>query len=313
MSFSGNIKEELEKIIVSARHCQLAEMSAIYDFCGKKSEEKSGKIVILSENEAVVRKYFTLVKKTFNINEDFFRNDLGVDKSGANYRLCIDDRKCSESIKGAMASTMLNPGMCCKRAYIRGAFLAAGSVSDPSKSYHFEIVCHEEFMAHRIAEMLLSFNIDAKVIMRKNHYVLYVKDGEGIVEALNVMGAHVALMDFENTRILKEMRNSVNRKVNCETANIGKTITAAQRQIEDIGILMRNPIYKKLPQTLREMAELRMSNPDATLKELGELFTPPLGKSGVNHRLRKLEEAAEAIKEENYDKKGNGYSIGEWT
>lgn len=313
MSFSGNIKEELDKIIVSARHCQLAELAAIYDFCGKKSEENSDKMVISSENEMAVRKYFTLLKKTFNMNKDFSWDDYPDKKKGASYRLIIDGTENVDRIRNAISTTMLSPKSCCKRAYIRGAFLAAGSVSDPNKSYHFEIVCQDESRAQYLAEMLLSFEIDAKVINRKNHFVLYVKDGAGIVEALNVMGAHVALMDFENTRILKEMRNSVNRKVNCETANIGKTITAAQRQIEDIRVLMESPVYRTLPDSLRSMAKMRTTYPDATLKELGELFMPPLGKSGVNHRLRKLGELASVVKEENDDKKGNNYPVGKRT
>jgi hypothetical protein len=146
--------------------------------------------------------------------------------------------------------------------------------------------------AHFLEQLLESFEIEAKTVLRKKSYVLYVKDGTKIVETLNVMGAHVALMDFENMRILKEMRNSVNRKVNCETANIGKTVNAAQRQIEDIKRLMASDDYKRLSPALKEMAELRVSHPEATLKELGELCTPPLGKSGVNHRLRKLSQAA---------------------
>ena len=145
-----------------------------------------------------------------------------------------------------------------------------------------------------MAEMLASFEIEAKIILRKKYFVLYEKDGTGIVETLNVMGAHVGLMDFENMRILKEMRNSVNRKVNCETANIGKTVTAAQRQIDDIKRLMESDSYEQLPSALKAMAELRIAYPEATLKELGEMSTPVLGKSGVNHRLRKLSQIAQS-------------------
>lgn len=313
MSFSGKIKEELEKVIVSGRHCQLAELGAIYEFCGKKSEENNGKMVISSENEMAVRKYFTLIKKTFNMYKDFSWDDSVYSRKGASYRLEIDNPEISERILSAVSTTLANPKSCCKRAYIRGAFLAAGSVSDPNKSYHFEIVCQDESRAHYIAEMLSSFEIEAKVISRKQYYVLYVKDGTEIVEVLNVMGAHVALMDFENTRILKEMRNSVNRKVNCETANIGKTVAASARQTDDIRTLMASPVYRTLPKPLKQMAEIRTQYPDATLKELGELFTPPLGKSGVNHRLRKLGELAAAVKEENNDKKGNNDSVGKRT
>ncbi len=293
MSFSGNIKEELERINAPSRHCQLAELAAIYDFCGKRSEETEGKMVISSENELAVRKYFTLLKKTFNMYKDYTADKPVYAKCGAAYRLVIEDADDADRVRSAIRVTEDTMRSCCRRAYVRGAFLAAGSVSDPQKSYHLEIVCQDERQAHFLTGLLASFEIDARVILRKKYHVLYVKDGTKIVETLNVMGAHIALMDFENMRILKEMRNSVNRKVNCETANIGKTVTAAQRQIDDIKYLMSIDAYDELPEELKEMARLRISHPEATLKELGELSLPPIGKSGVNHRLRKLSRIAQ--------------------
>ncbi|MCR5591077.1 MAG: DNA-binding protein WhiA [Lachnospiraceae bacterium] len=293
MSFSGNIKEELERIVAPSRHCQLAEMAAIYDFCGKTSEETEGEIVISSENELPVRKFFTLFKKTFNMYNDRYGKAPFYSKIGAYYRFAVDDADRIGKVRSAIRMTTDTMRSCCRRAYVRGAFLAAGSVSDPEKSYHLEIVCQDERQAHFLAELLASFEIEAKTVIRKKYHVLYVKDGSNIVETLNVMGAHVALMDFENMRILKEMRNSVNRKVNCETANIGKTVTAAQRQIDDIRRLMNRDEYEHLSPALKAMAELRVSYPEATLKELGELSEPPLGKSGVNHRLRKLSQMAQ--------------------
>ncbi|MCR5688261.1 MAG: DNA-binding protein WhiA [Lachnospiraceae bacterium] len=292
MSFSGKIKEELERAIAPSRHCQLAEMAAIYDFCKRPSEENEGRIVIASENELPVRKFFTLLKKTFNMYNSHADSALFYGKSGAWYRLVTDDPDETEKVRSAIKTTTETMRSCCRRAYVRGAFLSAGSVSDPEKSYHLEIVCQDERQAQFLTELLASFEIEAKTVLRKKARVLYVKDGTNIVDTLNVMGAHVAMMDFENTRILKEMRNSVNRKVNCETANIGKTVTAAQRQIDDIRCLMESDAYAELPPALKAMAELRVSYPEATLKELGELSTPELGKSGVNHRLRKLSRLA---------------------
>ncbi len=317
MSFSGNIKDELEKVSAPSRHCRLAELAAIYDFCGKRSGENDGKMVISSENELPVRKFFTLLKKTFNMNNDCGRDTLIYCKEGAYYRLMIDDPQEAAKVRSAIRFTEDTMRSCCRRAYIRGAFLATGSVSDPQKSYHLEIVCQDERRAHFLAGLLEEFEIKAKVVLRKKYHVLYVKDGTAIVETLNVMGAHIALMDFENMRILKEMRNSVNRKVNCEAANIIKTVTTAQRQIDDIKKLMGTDAYRQLPEELKEMAQIRISYPEATLKELGDLCTPQLGKSGVNHRLRRLSRIAQETvyaedhgpeaKEENYDKKGNGY------
>ena len=140
---------------------------------------------------------------------------------------------------------------------------------------------------------MLYFGIEAKIILRKKYFVVYIKESESIVELLNVMEAPVALMNLENLRILKEVRNSINRKVNCEAANITKTVNAASRQIEDIELLRDTLGLSNLPLALRQMAEVRLSYPDASLKELGDYLEPPVGKSGVNHRLRKLSELAE--------------------
>ena len=168
-----------------------------------------------------------------------------------------------------------------------------GSISDPEKGYHLEFVCTEEHMAHQLQEVMLCFGIEAKVILRKKYFVVYIKESESIVELLNVMEAPVALMNLENLRILKEVRNSINRKVNCEAANITKTVNAASRQIEDIELLRDTLGLSNLPLALRQMAEVRLNYPDASLKELGDYLDPPVGKSGVNHRLRKLSELAE--------------------
>lgn len=274
MSFSGKVKEELAVVISHSRHCQIAELAALRFYSGEADDRE---LALKTENETVRRKYFTLLKKTFNI-----------------------DNALSDGEKEQVFAALLGPSLlqksCCKRAYLRGAFLAAGSVSDPEKSYHLEIVCQTEKRADEIRELLRSFEIEAKQVVRKNHYVVYLKEGSQIVDTLNVIGAHLALMDFENSRILKDMRNSVNRRVNCETANIGKTVTASVKQTEDIELVMKSGIYKELPETLRSIANARLKHPNVSLKELGELLDPPVGKSGVNHRLRKLSEIAEGIR-----------------
>ena len=179
---------------------------------------------------------------------------------------------------------------------MRGAFQASGSMSDPNKSYHFEIVCSTEEMAHQICDLICSFSMDAKIVLRKKSYVVYLKEGAQIVDILNIMEAHVSLMELENVRILKEMRNSVNRKVNCETANINKTVNAAVKQIEDIKFIQEKGRLQELPDNLYEMAQVRLEHPEAPLKELGAYLNPPVGKSGVNHRLRKISEIAENMR-----------------
>jgi DNA-binding protein WhiA len=187
---------------------------------------------------------------------------------------------------------------CCRRNYVRDLFLCCGSVSDPRKEYHLEWSCDSKEQASQLKEILLSFGKEAKAVLRKKVHVVYFKDSEDIVDLLNLMGAPISMMEMENQRILKELRNSVNRRVNCETANIGKTVSASRKQISDIRYLEESGILRTLPESLRKMAELRLQYPDTPLRELGDLAVPPIGKSGVNHRLRRLTEIAEKYRTE---------------
>ena len=173
--------------------------------------------------------------------------------------------------------------------------MAAGSISDPNKSYHFEIVCHTLEQAQQLKELMEFFETEPKIVERKERMVVYLKEGSQIVDLLNVMEAYVSLMNLENVRILKEMRNSVNRKVNCETANINKTVNAAVKQMEDIKRIRDIIGFDNIPEPLAEIAQARLDYPEATLKELGTYLDPPVGKSGVNHRLRKLAAIAENL------------------
>lgn len=295
MSFSGNIKEELSQQCAKARHCQLAELSAITNLCGRLERTARGMRVLYihTENIAVVRKAFTLLEKTFNIGHEISAQisvRRNLQKGSSSYFLVAGGQGLQAIEKASVQAA------CCKRAYVRGAFLATGSMSDPSKSYHFEVVCDTNDRAEELKHVMNSFDMDAKVVQRKKNYVVYLKEGAQIVDVLNVMEAHVALMELENVRILKEMRNSVNRKVNCETANINKTVSAAVKQAEDITYIKENLGFDKLQEGLKDVALTRLAYPDATLKELGELLETPIGKSGVNHRLRKLSEMADKIR-----------------
>lgn len=314
MSFSGDVKEELQKQVPAARHCQLAELAAILHFCGGMAME-NGKTLLLirAENEPVIRKCFTILKKTFNIN-----TSVEEGKTGRNGRLGVFDIRLARQndiLKILQATkymdgdgklkelkepvnSMLIKNACCQRAFLRGVFMSSGSMSDPEKSYHLEIVCTLESQAEQIRSILHSFELEARIVRRKKYFVVYIKDGSGICDFLNIMEAHISLMSFENHRILKEMRNSVNRQVNCETANISKTVNAFSRQAEDIILLREKYGFENLPETLRQMAEVRLEYPDAPLRELGQYLNPPVGKSGVNHRLRKLSELADKIREE---------------
>ena len=313
MTFSAKVKEELSRNWSDSKHCQIAEIAAIISMCGKVSiDSREGYCVkVRTENISVARKYFTLLEKTFNIKAETF---VSRNRSRGNIAYTVIVKRHDDAMRVLRASEMIdsngeifeefstekNPVVqrsCCKRAFLRGAFLASGSISNPEKSYHIEMVCAVRKKAEQIRTLIRSFGLDAKVILRKNSYVVYLKEGSQIVDLLNVMEARVALMDMENVRILKEMRNAVNRKVNCETANIHKTVSAAVKQAEDIQYIENNMGMSELPEGLQEIAELRLAYPNATLKELGDLLTEPIGKSGVNHRLRKLSEIAEELRE----------------
>lgn len=312
MSFSGEVKEELSRQFQKSRHCRIAEVAAILGFSGRLEQEGQRQILrVYTENISLARKYFMLVKKTFHANASIaVRQNVYLHKSRT-FVVSIEKQEeihqILKSVKwqndtGEMIhSTELVQGLlvqngCCRRAFIRGAFLSAGSMSDPEKSYHFEIVCSSQPKAEQLMEIINSFEIDAKIVPRKKNFVVYVKEGSQIVDMLNIMEAHVALMNLENVRIIKEMRNSVNRQVNCETANINKTVNAAVKQVQDIHYIQKTMGLKKLPENLQEIAEVRLKYPQAPLKELGTYLEPPVGKSGVNHRLRKLCEIAEDIR-----------------
>lgn len=340
MSFSARVKEELSRQVSPARHCQIAEIAAIFSLCGRIqiSGDDRYSVKIHTENVTVARKCFTLLKKTFNITTDIsIRRNAHLGKNRV-YSVCVkrhedavrilkatkllsDNGEIGENLSVVGNVVVQNP--CCRRAFLRGAFLASGSLSDPEKFYHFEIVCATEAKARQIQSIMSSFDVEAKIVTRKRSYVVYIKEGSQIVDILNVMEAHLSLMELENIRILKEMRGNVNRQVNCETANINKTVSAALKQIEDITYIRDTVGFDELAPSLAEMARVRLEKPEATLKELGEEMDPPVGKSGVNHRLRKLCELAERLRgqesgrmcseEEDYDKADSEGRAGERT
>ncbi len=308
MSFSGEIKEELLFVSGTSRHCRLAELAAYFQFCGQLLTDDSGSAMLRfqTENKIVARKCFTLLKKTFKIEADVVVRKSSMQSGGLTYLIHVSYPvlacKVSEALKAeeqkecGHTSAMLVKNSCCKRAFLRGAYLVSGSMSDPNKSYHVELVCQTQEQAEQIMKMLHDFGLDAKTVLRKKYYVVYLKEGENIADFLNIIEAHQALMEFENTRILKGVRNMVNRKVNCDAANINKTVTAAARQVEDIKYIQSVCGLEKLPDALREMAYIRLENPEVPLGELGKLLDPPVGKSGVNHRLRKIGEFAKDLR-----------------
>ena len=312
MSFSGDVKEELLSVNGNGRHCQIAELAAYFSYCGFVKKSNSGHMVIgiTAENKAIATKCFTLIKKTFNIysgilirkhsfSSKILSYEIQIEKPDEIKEILMAIKKYKESEEPLLCSCvdkLLLKKDCCRRAFIRGTYLAIGSMSNPEKGYHMEFVFDHEDMAEEFIQILKTFSIGAKMVLRKKNYVVYIKDGEEIVDMLNITGAHISLMNLENTRIMKDMRNSINRRVNCETANIAKTVNAATKQVEDIMFIRKNYGLHKLPDNLRQVAEVRLAYPEASLVELSQLMDPPVGKSGVNHRLRKLSELAERLR-----------------
>ena len=318
MSFSRKVKEELVNQVSPARHCAIAEFAAIFTLCGKikRDEENQVYLQIDTENLTVARKSYILLRNAFRVYVDIVVRNHNVRSSNVSYSLTIKEHRDVMLLLKAVkiiddggnlwggflqVHQRLVQNTCCKRAYLRGSFLVAGSITNPEKAYHLEIAVLSEAYAGQLQSLMASFGVDAKIVERKKYHVLYIKEGAQIVDFLNIVEAHVALMELENVRIVKEVRNSVNRQVNCETANINKTVTAAAKQIEDIKYLQCKMGFSQLADGLREVAELRLDYPDSSLQELGEMLASPISKSGVNHRLRKISRIAEELREKNGD------------
>ncbi|MGI6702448.1 MAG: DNA-binding protein WhiA [Clostridia bacterium] len=314
MSFSSAAKNELSRVIPESRCCQIAELSAMVRMGGivRFHGLQNISLRMVTENAAIARKIFTLLKNLYGLNiaimvrknKHLKKNNsyiMEVTAAMGARRVLRDTGVLLDGRNGGVGLNYCIPeevteNRCCSRAYLRGAFLGGGSVSNPDKAYHLEFVANSAQHAGDLRRLVNNFGLNSKIVERKGNYVVYVKEGEQIVDMLNIMGAYNALLKFENTRIFKDVRNNVNRIVNCETANLTKTINASVKQIENIKYIRDSVGLNRLPPNLREVAELRLNYPDASLKELGQMLTPTLGKSGVNHRLRRIEELAEDIK-----------------
>lgn len=319
MSFSVVTKDELARVVGPRQCCQFAELAALIKMDG--SIQISGRKLAISVdtgNAAVARKVLKMFKKLFGLHSQVTVQRKVRLKKNNIYQVRIPPQPGVERAlvklgmwdeKNKLPTTRIKPGLltkeCCRRAYLRGVFLGGGSVSNPEGAYHLEIITTDDSHAQEISRIMKKMGLDAKVSTRKNWYVIYLKESDQIVKCLSLMGAHTALLNYENVRIYKGMRNNVNRLVNCETANLNKTINAAVRHQENIKLIAGTIGLDKLPPALRETAELRMAHPDISLKELGELMQPPVGKSGINHRMRKLDKIADQLR-----KKGLGKNAG---
>ena len=295
MSFSSEVKDELLGVMPGARHCKIAEIAAMCAILEDRGSD--AELSIRTENERLARKFFTLLKKAFNIEKDLRISVVERSKRSA-FRVELRDPGKANDIRKATSHPMMLSMECCRRSYLRGAFLAAGSISAPEKYSHLEIVCPDSDVAGTIRSTMRNLGLLAKIAVRKGSSVVYLKEGEQIVQVLGEMGAGYALMNLENVRILRDMRGRINRQVNCETANLGKAVATGVRQKEDIMYIMEHAGLGSLPKQLREMAEVRLAYPDVPLKDLGEYLDPKIGKSGVNHRLKKLSSIAAELRKQ---------------
>lgn len=305
ISFSMEVKNELVKNIPSQRHCKIAELAVLISSNGVIRDNS---LLFKSDNEKIAQKYFTLLKKTFNICADAFENKGFFAVEVKNQKdiviilqaVKILNARLEPQNYSGIVSDVLIKNECCRRSFVKTAFLCFGTISNPEKGAHLEFVCGSEAAAKQMIDVLASMEINAKLSIRQNrHYVVYVKDREEVGDFLRIAEANVATMKFEEMMIRREIANTENRRINCECANGQKIIETAQKQINDILYLNECIGLENLSDTLKSVAEARLENPDVGLKELGELMKPPLGKSGVSHRLRKIGEMAQKHREMN--------------
>jgi cell division protein WhiA len=308
MSFASETKKELTNLEIKPC-CTQAELSALIRMNGSMSFSNRKLIVdIQTENAAIARRIYTLIKKSYDVPVELLvRKKMRLKKNNVYIvRLSQQAKEILEDMKilgegftfiHDIASDLVKK-KCCKRSYLRGAFLAGGSVNNPeTSSYHLEVASLYKEHNDSLCELMNKFGLNSKTLERKKGYITYLKEAEKITEYLNVIGAVNALLRFEDVRIVRDMRNSVNRLVNCETANLNKTIGASIRQVENIRYINNTVGLHILPEKLREIAELRLHYTDVTLKELGEMVSGgTISKSGINHRLRKIDEIADKLR-----------------
>ncbi len=314
VSFSTKTKNELSRLEIEDIDSARAELAAIIQISGYMNLTglKELDLEIGTENGATSRRIYNLFKMIYDYQPEIeVRKNTNLKRTNRYINIVSDDEMARHILKDIglidedtnlifgienRVSDKFKKNMEMRRAYLRGVFLGGGSLSNPEKMYHLEFITNDHIFGEELLELLNYFSLNAKTIVRKDYHIVYIKEGEKIVDFLNIIGAHNALLKLENIRILKEMRNNINRIVNCETANIAKIANASLRQIQKIEKIQKHMGLETLPDNLRETAELRLENQNLSLAELGELHNPKVGKSGVNHRLRKLERIADNIK-----------------
>ena len=311
MSFANDVKKEISAGKLGARHCVLAETAAIVMNNGELIETDKGLCLEIGTDRYITAVRFRkLIKEGFGVlmqvsvrcgHPGSVKRYLLREQNPGTVNRILDALKLEHKAarlfeQDIPVNEILLMSSCCRRAFLAGSFLCCGTMSSPDKSYHLELVSSGMRKALQMASMMCAFDLEPRVIRRRNHYVVYIKEGEQLSDMLNIMQATNSLLEYENIRITREIRGNINRVVNCETANIRKTVSAARMQVEDI-ILIRDHIgMSKLSKELYDTAMIRLQNEEATLKELGAMMNPPVGKSGMNHRFQKLKKMADEIR-----------------
>jgi len=307
VSFTAEVRDELSRVEPKRECCARAELSALIRFDGALtvSAGNAHRLELVTESAPVARTIIGLARSVGGLKTELTSRRSVLHKTNS-YLITIPSQARLEPTLhaiGLSGSAYLSGGIdeatvrrdCCAISYLRGAFLGSGFVSDPRADAHFEIACQSEFLANNLVALMQRFDLEAKHLERRGAWTVYLKGAEPILNFLALVGAHKALLKTENVRVVKSMRNDVNRRVNAEIANQTKASQAALSQLDTIQRLEQAGVLATLPQGLREFAQLRRANPDLSLRELGALATPPLSKSAVNHRMRRLEEAASIL------------------
>jgi DNA-binding protein WhiA len=312
MLFSRSIKDELVRRIPEKPCCMKAELAAFIQSNGSihitTGSQRVISLQIQSENSWIVRKAFLTIKEDFGIHPEISCYKRTRLRKGNLYvlkvigeavvkdvlsSLCLIEGELPFFNKGT--PRMLLESDCCRKSYIRALFVSSGSITTPEKTYHLEITVDWAEYADALVELLRTYHVEFKVSQRKGKWVLYLKDAEEIIQFLSILEAHSAILEMENVRVIKDVRNQINRLVNCETANLSKSAYASTEQIADIRLIEERIGLFNLPQGLQETAMLRLEYPYMNMRELADMHSPPISKSGVNHRLRRLKEMAKEL------------------
>ena len=313
MSFTADVKKELTTLPTGKKCCQLAQIAGFLRFAGSITLSQGGMgLRVATDSPAVARLLITLIRDYFGTKSALsIENSMQPLSKGRSYELSITPEMNADGILREVGiigvregSNYITDGLdqniikkrCCKKACLRGIFLAAGMVSDPAKSYHLEITCTSDYMAQDVRKLIASFGLRAKVSERRGRYVVYLKDSEQISDFLTLIGASSQLFRFQNVMITKEMKGTANRIANCENANLQRSVNSAQKQIADIEYIDKTRGLLWLGDKLKNTAQIRRDNPELSLSELAALFDPPLAKSGLDHRLKKISELADSIR-----------------